>query len=266
MTDVDLRASRDLYRANLGWGSAGVERMLRLLLAAGLLDETVVAVVGDHGEAFGEHGNIEHGETVFAEEIEVPWVMMFPAAADLVPCRAQGPASLIDVKPTLLSLLSIDAGDTDGIDLTDRLLIEGDAHLADRPLFSRSYQGPRYVVRYRGFSYHNDLYTRAERLYHTEVDPRETRPLPVLDSPRAARMRAILCRHLCEALEGDRPRAGGGRPRSPQRGGPDGLHPRVAGVGTRRRVSATSTVATTIGQSGSRSASPRNDTTGVACL
>lgn len=201
----DFRALRDLYRANLACAADAVERMLRALLAAGLLEETVVAVVGDHGEAFGEHANLEHGDTVFAEEIEVPWVMMLPRGAQLDPCRVQGPCSLVDVAPTLLSLLSVHAGaDLDGLDLSTRMLIDGDADPDDRPLVSRSAGfEPRYVLRYRGFAYHVDLLTRAELLFDLTADPLEREPLPTLDSPRARMMRSMLSRYVCDHAGGE---------------------------------------------------------------
>ncbi len=71
--------------------------------------EPVILVVSDHGEEFLEHGGWNHGVTLFEEQIAVPWIMRIPG---LPPGRrANGPVSLVDVAPTLLGSLGIEAPD-----------------------------------------------------------------------------------------------------------------------------------------------------------
>jgi len=78
-----------------------IGRIVAAVRAAGKLDDTVFVLVGDHGEAFEEHGNFSHGSTIFEEETHVPLIFanpqLFRGEAD------PRLASLIDIGPTLLA-------------------------------------------------------------------------------------------------------------------------------------------------------------------
>lgn len=83
-------------------------------LLAGLGAErasTVVVVAADHGEAFGEHGEIGHSLFVYDTTLRVPLVLQGPGVA---PGTAPGPVSLVDVAPTVLGLLGVAAPAMDG--------------------------------------------------------------------------------------------------------------------------------------------------------
>ena len=73
-----------------------VDRAL-LPFLKGLDPGTVVVLVSDHGEAFGEHGGWEHGHSMYQELLSVPLVV---SGIDVLP----GPAGLIDVPKTLAGL------------------------------------------------------------------------------------------------------------------------------------------------------------------
>ncbi len=201
----DFQQLRDLYDANLHYADAETGRLLDTLDAAHLLENTIVVILGDHGEAFGEHDNLEHGDTTFGEEIEVPWIMKLPASTQWGAARVPGPASLVDVAPTLLTLLGIEsvASDFDGKSLVNRLFQRWIAiEPEERPLLSRSVGfEPRYAIRMLGFAYHEDLYTRQRWLFDLEADPLERHPLPIADSPLAEYLRLQLCRFLCNRTE-----------------------------------------------------------------
>lgn len=200
-TPRDLKHLEQLYLANLRYVDDQVMRLLHALNDRGLAERTLFVVVGDHGEAFGEHSNLEHGDTTFAEEIEVPWFMRFPAAVPFPPTRVPGPCSLVDVAPTLLSLLGIDTqtDPADGLDLSNRLFVRTvEIDPPERAIVSRSAGfEPRYVIRMDGFSYHEDLWTRERWLFDLVTDPSETKPNPLERNAVAKHLRAELCRVLC---------------------------------------------------------------------
>jgi arylsulfatase A-like enzyme len=200
-TERDLARLEQLYRANLRYVDDQANRLLHALEAAGLAERTTFVVVADHGEAFGEHANFEHGDTTFAEEIEVPWFVRFPIGVPFPPTRVPGPCSLVDVAPTLLSLLSVDARDFefDGHDLAGRLFVRSiPIEPPERPIVARSAGfEARWNVRAGGFSYHEDVWTRERRLYDLIADPTESSPVPVVRNPLAEELRAQLCRFLC---------------------------------------------------------------------
>jgi glycerophosphoryl diester phosphodiesterase len=98
------------------------DRILGVLLRAlddrGLLQDTIVLVTGDHGQAFGRRGLRGHDSVYYEEGLRVPFVVSGPG----IPRRdSTQNASLLDVMPTLLGLLGIRDDDQvlDGRDLLD---------------------------------------------------------------------------------------------------------------------------------------------------
>jgi len=92
---------------------ADADRQVGRLLA-GLGAErasTLVVVAADHGEAFGEHGEIGHSLFVYDTTLRVPLVLQGPGVA---PGTTPGPVSLVDVAPTVLGLLGVAAPAMDG--------------------------------------------------------------------------------------------------------------------------------------------------------
>lgn len=75
--------------------------------AAGLERDTLFVLVGDHGEAFGEHGLTAHNSSVHEEEVTVPLVL-WSADGRLAQREPLAPSRQIDVAPTVLDLM----GDT----------------------------------------------------------------------------------------------------------------------------------------------------------
>ena len=62
-------------------------------LGVGLWERTVVAVLGDHGQAFGQHdGNIGHTLFIYEENVRVPLLVSIPGVTD-APLRSTRIAS-----------------------------------------------------------------------------------------------------------------------------------------------------------------------------
>ncbi|MEZ6184397.1 MAG: sulfatase-like hydrolase/transferase [Planctomycetota bacterium] len=81
---------------------------MRRLDEAGVLEDTLVVLVGDHGESFGEHGAFVHNTSLYDEEVTVPlifWTQDGRLKHDEV-LRAQQ----IDILPTVADLLGIEDG------------------------------------------------------------------------------------------------------------------------------------------------------------
>jgi arylsulfatase A-like enzyme len=73
----------------------------------GLLEETIVVFLSDHGEGFGERGLGHHSYGVYSELIDVPLLIRYPKA--LTPGRSSVPVQHVDVFPTILDLARIDS-------------------------------------------------------------------------------------------------------------------------------------------------------------
>ena len=72
--DTDL----DRYRQELRFMDEKLGHVVSALRETGLLERTIIAVVGDHGEEFGEHGGAYHKTTVYSESAWVPLVVRVP--------------------------------------------------------------------------------------------------------------------------------------------------------------------------------------------
>ncbi len=96
---------------------------------------TLVIAAGDHGEAFGEHGEIAHSIFVYDTTLRVPLLMAgagIPAPGSVV----ADPVCLVDLLPTSLALLGLPRMDSDGVDLSPAL---AGSRLAPRDLYAESF-------------------------------------------------------------------------------------------------------------------------------
>jgi len=72
-----------------------------------LTDETIFCVVGDHGEAFGEHGQSGHALIAFDEVLRIPFCLRAPFLVE-PGVKVTEPVSSVDLTPTLLGLLGFE--------------------------------------------------------------------------------------------------------------------------------------------------------------
>ena len=123
------------YDGEIACMDAAIGRIVGLLKQKGIFERTLIVLVGDHGEAFGEHG--EYGHTIFCynENLRVPLILCGPGIAH--GRRVAAPASLIDVTPTLLDLAGVSKpGFIQGQSLLPA--INGKSGTAGRPLYFES--------------------------------------------------------------------------------------------------------------------------------
>ncbi len=92
------------YVNNLRLLDGQIGRLFGQLRDDGRLDRTAVVLVGDHGEAFGEHeGNWTHSRHSFEENLRTPAILWQPRL--FPPGRVQAPTTHVDLLPTLLHAL-----------------------------------------------------------------------------------------------------------------------------------------------------------------
>jgi arylsulfatase A-like enzyme len=80
-----------------------------------LTDKTIFCVIGDHGEAFGEHGLLGHERIAFDENLRIPFCLRAPSLIQPKTTVTYAVSS-VDLAPTLLALLGFDteAADFEG--------------------------------------------------------------------------------------------------------------------------------------------------------
>lgn len=94
------------YDGEIAYVDFAVGKLLNALRSRGLYQQTLFAVVADHGEAFGEHGELSHGLFLYDDTLHVPLLIKLPgarAAHQLIESRV----GLVDIAPTLLQELGI---------------------------------------------------------------------------------------------------------------------------------------------------------------
>ena len=176
-------------------------QMRRVLDAAGDRSSTLVAVTGDHGEAFGEHGEVAHSVFVYDTTLRIPLIISGPR----VPTRRIDiPVSHVDLAPTLVRLLELPAMDADGVDLT--VVLNGGA-APPRELYAESFAplldfgwSPLRTVRAEGWKF---IEAPKPELYAVARDSAELRDMAAVDPARADVLRARLKRYGSAAVTPD---------------------------------------------------------------
>jgi arylsulfatase A-like enzyme/Flp pilus assembly protein TadD len=95
------RYKSDPYDGEIAYVDAQLGRFLTALRTQGLYDKSLIAVMADHGESLGEHGENTHGVFLYDSTIHVPLVVKLPG---LHPSGKQVDTrvSLVDIAPTML--------------------------------------------------------------------------------------------------------------------------------------------------------------------
>lgn len=104
--DRFLQRAIDRYDGKILHNDWSLEQLLRKLKELGILENTLIIVVSDHGEEFWEHGWTGHGQSLYQELAHGVLLMWNPKLIS-TPGRVGEPVQLIDVMPTVLDLLGV---------------------------------------------------------------------------------------------------------------------------------------------------------------
>jgi arylsulfatase A-like enzyme len=94
------------YDNSILWTDRTLEILMEYLADMGYLENTVVVVTSDHGEAFLERGFEGHARRLYRETTEVPLIISFPFRLDPgieIATRTRN----VDVWPTILDLMGV---------------------------------------------------------------------------------------------------------------------------------------------------------------
>lgn len=100
---ADRDRLRNLYDDGILYNDHCLGLLIDQIKQLGIYEDTLFIILGDHGEAFYEHGFYTHGHPPYEELIHVPLVMKFPGS-QFAGQRAAGMVELIDVMPTVTAV------------------------------------------------------------------------------------------------------------------------------------------------------------------
>ena len=172
MDQNDVKHLVELYDAEVRQLDSQLKNLFEFLDRLGLLENNYLMITADHGEEFLDHGGVLHGKTHYQEIIRIPLIISGPGIPKGL--RIQTPASLVDIMPTVMDILSVNTQvKFDGYNLRP-LWTKDSGELPDRLIFSENdHDNLKRSVRYKQYKLHYDLTSKAGRLYNLAVDPGE---------------------------------------------------------------------------------------------
>lgn len=166
----DQYANR-LYDGEIAYTDSEIGRLLAGLEELGVLDNTLVVLVGDHGEGLGEHGEQTHSLLIYDSTLHVPLIIA-PPTKERLGLAVNRQVSNADIVPTILDIVGIDTDlEFDGVSL-----LEGpDAH--PESIFVETIStlvlhgwSPLFGVRQQAGKY---IHAPQPEFYDLEADPKE---------------------------------------------------------------------------------------------
>lgn len=181
------------YRGEVAFTDRAIGGLLDGLAQRGLAENTVVVLISDHGEEFGDHGGTRHGHTLYSELTHVPLLIRAPNLEGVDTSlarggRVSGLVSTIDLLPTFLELARQPALSSDPVDGVSLVPYLRGLPVGDRTIISevRLRKGKFADAVYFGdhkLIVHGD--NRIE-LFDRKADPLEQVDLIASGSPRSA--------------------------------------------------------------------------------
>ena len=106
VTPALIEQLNDLYDGEVAANDASFGELMAGLTERGLVENTVIVVLSDHGEEFFDHQGWTHGNTLHAEMLDVPLIIRIPEVA---PKSIPEIVQHVDVFSTLIDLAGLEA-------------------------------------------------------------------------------------------------------------------------------------------------------------
>ncbi|HSP07279.1 MAG TPA: sulfatase-like hydrolase/transferase, partial [Acidobacteriota bacterium] len=152
MTARDFQILNALYDSDVRYLDEEIGMLLSSFRSHGLLDNTLVIFISDHGEHFGDHGLMSHELSIYDSLIRIPMILRHPGT---IPAgtRIAAVAQTVDLFPSILRFLGVPAGK---LDLQGASLLPRSSDRDARPFAFAEYNNARAIDkiqrRFPGFS------------------------------------------------------------------------------------------------------------------
>ncbi|HSN88239.1 MAG TPA: sulfatase [Thermoanaerobaculia bacterium] len=197
-TEPVLGGEKSLYDGEVAYLDRQFGRLLDWLESRGLLEDTIVAVVADHGESLGEHGIRFRHVGLHDTTTHVPLMIRWPGR-QAAGRRIEGLVQTIDLFPTLLGAAGIEPPQSDGQDLRE---LTGEGRRGRRAVFAEHSGKLGLMVRTPEHKYilsqGNTFLPDGPSLFDLRKDPGETQNLAGQGLPAEKEMADLLTRWLAD--------------------------------------------------------------------
>ena len=102
--EYDAQILKNNYKNGIRQADAIIEGIFYDLGSKGYMDDAIVVILGDHGEAFGEHGHFGHVFELWQENLAIPMLLF---ESDSSSTNNLAFATQLDIAPTLLDKIGI---------------------------------------------------------------------------------------------------------------------------------------------------------------
>jgi arylsulfatase A-like enzyme len=139
-----LEFAREAYEASLVELDRNIGALQEKLEKLGEWERTLVIIVGDHGEQFGEHGLVQHADSLYRPVLHVPLIIIDPRKSPTNQ-RVHEMVTLRDLPATILELLGVPNSKIPGDSFASLVTMEPKQPTPpSKPLFAFIGRGPNF--------------------------------------------------------------------------------------------------------------------------
>lgn len=180
-TDEERRVWSAMYDCAVWYVDKQIGRVVDALKNNGVYENTIIVIVGDHGEELGEHGEYGHRFKLYDECLRVPFVIHSPKFKQK---QIRGLSDLMDLAPTLAACLKfepvpewigrdLNTGSIDREYVISECFYRGSCLFPKKPIYM-AVRTDYYKYIWREWIDNEDVLTKDRcELYDLKVDPAE---------------------------------------------------------------------------------------------
>ncbi len=195
-----------LYDGEIAYADSALARWIAFLKKAGVYDNAIIVVTGDHGEGLGEHGEETHGLFLYDSTLHVPLILKTPlktAAGAHRGTAIDAQVRTTDILPTILSATGVSApAELNGESLLPLISKEVDEKDDEKQPSNRALFGETdYPLRWgwaplRALRADGTKWIEAPRpeFYDLRADPKELKNLYAPDSSKVQAMQTEMAK------------------------------------------------------------------------